>query len=292
MISLNLLNTFVICANSATFAAASRELNITPTAVSKNVRTLEKQLGVTLFNRAHRKVTLTEAGAFYAERLSGALERIDDATKALRARERRETLTICAFPSLVMRWLIPRWSAFNSAHPDIDVRYATTMGPVDFERDAVDAVILAEDREFLGYDAELLFRAELIPVCSPALLNGTPPIRTPQALQEHTLLHAQTRPDDWARWLTTAGVDGIDTQQGMTLESTSIAYQAAIEGLGVAIGIRELIPQDLARGLLVTPFQDLPKLSLDYFLVMPERMKDNRNLLRFRDWIMTDAHRL
>jgi LysR family glycine cleavage system transcriptional activator len=292
MISLNLLNTFVICANSDTFAAASRELNITPTAVSKNVRTLEKQLGVTLFNRAHRKVTLTEAGAFYAERLSGALERIDDATKALRARERRETLTICAFPSLVMRWLIPRWSAFNSAHPDIDVRYATTMGPVDFERDAVDAVILAEDREFLGYDAELLFRAELIPVCSPALLNGTPPIRTPQALQEHTLLHAQTRPDDWARWLTTAGVDGIDTQQGMTLESTSIAYQAAIEGLGVAIGIRELIPQDLARGLLVTPFQDLPKLSLDYFLVMPERMKDNRNLLRFRDWIMTDAHRL
>lgn len=292
MISLNLLNTFVICAKSATFAAASRELNITPTAVSKNVRTLEKQLGVTLFNRAHRKAMLTEAGAFYAERLSGALERIDDATEALLARERRETLTICAFPSLVMRWLIPRWSAFNSAHPDIDVRYATTMGPVDFERDAVDAVILAEDREFLGYDAELLFRAELVPVCSPALITGTPPIRAPQDLQEHTLLHAQTRPNDWARWLTTAGVEGIDTHQGMTLESTSIAYQAAIEGLGVAIGIRELIPQDLARGLLVTPFLDLPKLSLDYFLVMPERMKDNRNLLRFRDWIMADAHGL
>lgn len=292
MISLNLLNTFVICAKSTTFAAASRELNITPTAVSKNVRTLERQLGVTLFNRAHRKVTLTEAGAFYAERLSGALERIDDATEALLARERRETLTICAFPSLVMRWLIPRWSAFNNAHPDIDVRYATTMGPVDFERDAVDAVILAEDREFLGYDAELLFRAELVPVCSHALLNGTPPIHTPQDLREHTLLHAQTRPNDWARWLTTAGVEGIDTHRGMTLESTSIAYQAAIEGLGVAIGIRELIPQDLARGLLVTPFLDLPKLSLDYFLVMPERMKDNRNLARFRDWIMADAHGL
>lgn len=292
MISLNLLNTFVICAKSTTFAAASRELNITPTAVSKNVRTLEKQLGVTLFNRAHRKAMLTEAGAFYAERLSGALDRIDDATEALLARERRETLTICAFPSLVMRWLIPRWSAFNSAHPDIDVRYATTMGPVDFERDAVDAVILAEDREFLGYDAELLFRAELVPVCSPALISGRLPIHTPQDLQEHTLLHAQTRPNDWARWLKTAGVEGIDTHQGMTLESTSIAYQAAIEGLGVAIGIRELIPQDLARGLLVTPFLDLPKLSLDYFLVMPERMKDNRNLQRFRDWIMADAHGL
>jgi LysR family glycine cleavage system transcriptional activator len=289
MTSLNLLNTFVICSRSSTFAAASKELNITPTAVSKNIRTLEKQLGVTLFNRAHRKVILTEAGAFYAERLSGALERIEDATEALLARERRETLTICAFPSLVMRWLIPRWSAFNSAHPDIDVRYTTTLGPIDFERDAVDAVILAEDRDFLGYHAEFLFRAELVPVCSPLLLNGTPPIRTPQDLRKHTLLHAQTRPDDWARWLTTAGVEGIDTHQGLTLESTSIAYQAAIEGLGVAIGIRELIPQDLARGLLVTPFQDLPKLLLNYLLVMPERMKGNRNLLRFRDWVVADS---
>ncbi len=290
MISLNLLNTFVKCSETRTFSAAAKELNITPTAVSKNIRTLESQLGVTLFRRAHRRVALTDAGAFYAERLRGAFERIEEATQALLARERRETLTICAFPSLVMRWLIPRWSAFKDAHPDIDVRYATTMGPVDFERDAVDAVILAEDREFLGYDAEFLFRAELVPVCSPALIDGQPPLQSPRDLHRHTLLHAQTRPNDWARWLDAAGIGGIDATQGMTLESTSIAYQGAIEGLGVAMGIRELIPQDLARGLLVTPFRHLPKVSLDYFLVAPDRMKGNRNLQRFRDWIVADAH--
>ncbi len=289
-ISYNLLNTFVVCSKTTEFLAAARELNITPTAVSKNIRTLESQLGVTLFRRTHRRVELTDAGVFYAERLSGAFERIEDATRALLARERREILTICAFPSLVMRWLIPRWSAFKDAHPDIDVRYTTTMGPVDFERDAVDAVILAEDREFLGYDAEFLFKAELVPVCSPTLLKGMPPLKTPADLCQHNLLHAQTRPQDWARWLQTTGVTEVDPTQGMTLESTSIAYQGAIEGLGVAMGIRELIPQDLARGLLVTPFHDMPTVSIDYFLVTPERMVGNQNLRRFRDWIVEDAN--
>ena len=290
-VSYNLLSTFVKCAKHGEFLAASRELNITPTAVSKNIRTLEERLGVTLFHRSHRKVELTAAGQFYAERLGDTFDRIDDATGALLARERRETLTICAFPSLVMRWLIPRWSAFKDAHPDIDVRYTTTMGPVDFERDAVDAVILAEDREFLGYNAEFLFKAELVPVCSPLLIEGTPPLRTPDDLRQHNLLHAQTRPMDWARWLAAADVEDVDPLRGMTLESTSIAYQGAIEGLGVAMGIRELIPQDLARGLLVTPFHGLPKVFIDYFLVAPERMAGNSNLRRFRDWIISDAHR-
>lgn len=290
-ISYNLLNTFVICSKTSSFSAAAEELNITPTAVSKNIRTLERQLGIVLFRRTHRRVDLTDAGVFYAERLQGAFDRIDDATRALLERERRETLTICAFPSLVMRWLIPRWSAFKDAHPDIDVRYTTTMGPVDFERDAVDAVILAEDREFLGYEAEFLFKAELVPVCSPNLLRGTPPLQTPADLSQHTLLHAQTRPQDWARWLETTGVTGVDATQGMTLESTAIAYQGAIEGLGVAIGIRELIPQDLARGLLITPFHGMPTVSIDYFLVAPDRMAGNANLKRFRDWIVADANR-
>jgi LysR family glycine cleavage system transcriptional activator len=290
-VSYNLLNTFIKCAEAGEFLAASKELNITPTAVSKNIRTLEEQLDVTLFHRAHRKVVLTAAGAFYAERLGDSFDRINDATAALLARERRETLTICAFPSLVMRWLIPRWSAFKDEHPDIDVRYTTTMGPVDFERDDVDAVILAEDREFLGYDAEFLFEAELVPVCSPSLLEGPLPLRIPGDLRRHNLLHAQTRPEDWTRWLDAAGVQDVDSSQGMTLESTSIAYQGAIEGLGVAMGIRELIPQDLARGLLITPFHGLPKVSIDYFLVAPERMAGNGNLRRFRDWIIADAHR-
>ena len=288
-ISYTLLNTFSKCAKCGEFLAASKELNITPTAVSKNIRTLENQLNVTLFHRSHRKVELTAAGEFYAERLGDSFERIDVATGALLARERRETLTICAFPSLVMRWLIPRWSAFKDEHPDIDVRYTTTMGPVDFERDAVDAVILAEDRDFLGYDAEFLFKAELVPVCSPALIKGPTPLKIPEDLHRHNLLLAQTRPNDWARWLETTGVEGVDPQQGMTLESTSIAYQGAIEGLGVAMGIRELIPQDLARGLLVTPFHGLPKVSIDYFLVAPERMAGNSDLRRFRDWIVADA---
>jgi LysR family glycine cleavage system transcriptional activator len=288
-VSYNLLNTFVTCTKTGEFLAAARELNITPTAVSKNIRTLENQLGVTLFRRSHRKVELTAAGNFYAERLSGVFERIEEATKALLARERRETLTICAFPSLVMRWLIPRWSAFKDAHPDIDVRFTTTLSPVDFDRDAVDAVILAEDREFLGYDAEFLFKAELVPVCSPALIAGRPPLENPNDLQRHNLLHAQTRPNDWARWLAAMGIESVDPRQGMTLESTSIAYQGAIEGLGVAMGIRELIPQDLARGLLVAPFHGLPNVSIDYFLVAPERMAGNNNLRRFRDWIIADA---
>lgn len=288
-VSYNLLKTFSICARHGEFLAASKELNITPTAVSKSIRTLEEQLGTALFRRAHRKVTLTAAGAAYAERLEGAFERIDTATQELLARERRETLTICAFPSLVMRWLIPRWSAFKDMHPDIDVRYATTMGTFDFERDDIDAVILAADRDFRGYDAEFLFQAELIPVCSPALIDGEPSLHAPEDLRRHNLLHAQTRPNDWSRWLHATGLGGIDPQQGITLESTSIAYQGAIEGLGVAMGIRELIPQDLARGLLVTPFSDMPKLYLEYFLIVPERMTGNENLHRFRDWLVEDA---
>lgn len=279
------LVSFSAAAETGSFARASEKLCVTAAAVSKAIKTLETDLGVELFVRRPQQVVLTDIGRQYYEQVSAALGVIDRATAEVRAQRERQTLTICAFPSFVIRWLLPRWSQLHAAHPDIEVNFATTLGHYDLQRDPIDAALLTEERDFQGCDAEYLFTMDCFPVCSPNLRDSARPLRHPGQLAEQTLLHAQTRSQDWHDWTATAGVPEIDTDQGLVLESSSVAYQAAIEGLGVAIGLGDLVRQDLERGLLCAPFGTNPSLPLKLFLVRAPHAGKNSALRRLGDWI-------
>lgn len=281
------LVTFAAAAETGSFARAAEKLCVTPAAVSKGVKTLEADLGAALFLRRPQKVVLTEAGRHYYQQISGALGVIDRASAELRNRRVRRPLTLCAFPSLVMRWLLPRWSRLQAAHPDIDVNFATTLGHYDLHRDPIDAALLTEERDFQNCNAEYLFTIDCFPVCSPALCDGRPPLAEPGALAGQTLLHAQTRRLDWRNWLSRAGLDDLRPAQELTLESSSVAYQAAIEGLGIAIGLGDLVQQDLERGALCAPFGTGLSLPLRMYLVRAPHARRDPALPRLADWIRT-----
>ena len=288
---LNALRTFECAGRHVSFVHAAEELNVTPGAVSRQVKALEDWLGAPLFRRRHKQVALTPLGRSYLEAVTGPLEAIGAATERARQDEAERPLSICTYPTFALRWLVPRWGRFYDVRPDIDVQLTTSLQPVDFGRDAYDAVIHVGERLDAkpGFEAVKLCDVHLFPVCSPALLKGDVPLRKPADLARHTLLHSVPRPQDWHRWLKFAGVDDVDPESGVTFDSLNLVIQGAIGGIGVAIGIQELIEDDLAAGRLVRPFGPVRQSSSPFWLVYPAHKARDRRLRAFADWLRGEA---
>lgn len=283
---LGAVRSFEAAARRLSFLQAAEELGVTPGAVSRQVKSLEQELGVALFRRGHRQVTLTREGeALFAEARE-ALDRIAAAADRLRGGERRGALAVCAHPTFAIRWFIPRWGRFYDRHPEIDVQLTTSLAPVDFDRDGYDAAVRVGDGRWPGHGALKLAEVDLFPVCSPALL---PALRAPADLAHVTLLHSAPRPEDWPRWLAAAGIAGVDPRQGLRFDTLNLAFQAAIEGLGAAIGIGALVADDLAQGRLVRPFGPVRRSGRPFWLVWPERRAADPRLAAFRAWLAEEA---
>lgn len=288
---LNPLRTFASAARHLSFVHAAEELNVTPGAVSRQVKALEDWLGLALFRRGHRQVTLTEAGRGYLADVADPLQRIAAATARLRRQDAERALAICCYPTFALRWLVPRWSRFYDRHPDIDLQLTTSLQPVDFARDGFDAAMLVGEgaSTWPGLTAVHLFDVELFPVCSPALCEGVKALRQLADLARHTLLHGAPRPDDWPRWLETAGISSVDPATGITFDSLNLSLQAAIEGLGVAIAVGALVRDDLAAGRLVQPFGPVRRSGRPFHLVYPPQRAHDRRLRAFIDWLRDEA---
>lgn len=290
---LNAVFTFAAAARRSSFLEAARELQVTPAAVSRSVKDLERHLGVKLFERRHQGVEPTAAGRLYLQRLGGAFEQIEAATRAVIASRTAAPLHVAAFPSIVMHGLIPRWDRFRAAHPGIEVRFRTLRAPLrnaaEFRREGVDAAIFTRTDGIEDLVCEPVFEGHLVPVCSPALLEGPRPLSRPRDLRHHTLLHAMTRPDDWRQWLAAAGLPALEPRTVLEMESAIMVNQAAIEGLGVAVAIRELVHQELARGTLVCPFAAPPEVTCQFYLVAPEHALFDPRLAALHSWLASDA---
>ncbi len=285
--SLSAVRSFEAAARRLSFLRAAEELAVTPGAVSRQVKALEAELGIALFRRGYRQVTLTPEGeAFFAETRE-ALDRIAAAADRLRG-GRRGALAICAHPTFAIRWFIPRWGRFYDRHPEIDVQLTTSLAPVDFTRDGFDAAVRVGTGRWPDCAALKLAEVDLFPVCSPALARAAD-LRAPADLGRVTLLHSAPRPDDWRRWLKAAGETGVDPDQGLRFDTLNLAFQAAIEGLGVAIGIEALVADDLAQGRLVRPFGPVRRSGHPFWLVWPERAGADPRLARFREWLAEEA---
>jgi LysR family glycine cleavage system transcriptional activator len=183
---------------------------------------------------------------------------------------------------------MPRLFRFRRTHGDIDVRVATSERLADFVNDGIDIAIRCGGGQYRGLSAELLMKEDHFPVCSPKLLKGRYPLRTPADLARHTLLH-DVFTVDWAIWLHSAGIDNVDPHRGPTFLSSDHAIQAAVRGEGVVLGRSALVADDLAAGRLVRPFELSLPAGFAYYLVYPPRALQRRNVKAFRDWLILEA---
>lgn len=287
---LNPLYAFEVAARHGSFTLAADELHVTQGAVSRQVRTLEQYLGIELFERSHRSVRLTRAGRSFHDDLKAGFDRLEAATGRLTANRTRQTLIVRAYSTFASRWLIPRLGAFREANPKVSVDLTASIQPVDFEREDVDiAVHFGTIDERSGLHHSLLFPVAIVPVCSPVLINSRRPLRRPSDLQNYTLLHTLVRPDDWRKWLGANGVSAEWATHGYRFESSSMAYDAAINGIGVAIAVTAFVEDDLKDGRLVVPFPMNLSTPDGYWVVHPPRKTANPAVVVFRDWIIEEA---
>lgn len=292
---LNGLRAFEAAARSLSFTKAAEELNVTPAAVSQQVKSLEEYFGVALFKRLTRALMLTDSGQLVLPMLQEGFDKLAEADRILRNRRDDRILTVSVAPSFGAKWLVPRLDRFRRAHPDYDIRIDATDAKADFKRDNVDIAMRYGLGEYPGLVSECLLTEVGVPVCSPRLLEGEHPLRTPEDLRHHTLLHIQWKMEsdaapNWRMWLKAAGVDDIDPDRGPQFSLESMTIQAAIDGQGVALISTALIEKDIAAGHLVRPFAEeiIQQTKFCYFLVYPESHLQYPKVAAFRDWVQTE----
>jgi LysR family transcriptional regulator, glycine cleavage system transcriptional activator len=288
--SLNGLRAFEVAARLLSFTRAAAELNVTQTAISHQIRRLEDQIGIKLFIRQNRALALTREALDYLPSVSSAFEDLRRATAKLRRTEREGRLTVSTTASLATKWLVSRVAAFQDANPGMEVRISTSTHLVDFHREEVDIAVRYGRGSWPGLRAHWLMAERLFPVCSPGLLTGVKPLREPADLVHHTLIHTTFWRDDWGLWLTAAGLPhSIAARRGLTFDLGFMAIQAAVEGLGIALGREQMVEADIAAGRLVAPFDTVLPQDAGYYVVSPEATADTPKIALFRDWLIASA---
>jgi len=289
--SLNGLRAFEAAARHLSFTRAASELNVTQTAISHQIRRLELELGVRLFVRQNRALELTAEARDYLPGIRAAFNDLRLATDRLLRRGDDNVLTVSTLASFAAKWLLPRLSSFQDLHASIDVRITTSTSLLDFRDGNVDAGIRYGRGHWPGVRADWLMADELFPVCSPALLAGKHPLRRPEDLRDHVLLHtSNTGSDDWRQWLTAAGLPSdISQQRGLTFDLIFMTVQAAIDGAGVAMGRTTYVRDDIAKGRLVVPFTIALPADAGFYLVSPDGRADPPKLGAFRNWLIAAA---
>lgn len=268
--------------------AVAEELAQTQGAVSRQLKTLEDQLGVKLFQRRGRNLTLTAEAAEYADAVRGALARIAQASMVLAVRPAGGALSLAVLPTFGMRWLVPRLPDFARRHPDVTLNLSTRLKPFSFSSEPFDAAIHFGTPDWPGTDALQLRRESVLAVAAPGLLASRPPLRSAADLLALPLLHIETRPDAWATWLAMHGVEEAKVT-GTVHDQFSTITQAALHGLGVALLPDYLAEQDIATGRLAVAWGDRTLMPGAYYLVWPNSRARDPALVAFRDWLADQA---
>lgn len=270
-------------------SAAATDLNLTQGAVSRQLQSLETQLGVELVDRSHKQLLLTENAIEYAAEIRQALTTIAQASHRVQQELVDGTLNLAILPAFGMRWLMPRLPDFSRLYPDVTINMATRLQPFSFAAESFDAAIhYGAPQDWPQTDALLLKHEQLIPVCSPSFLT-TRKIATPADLQACPLLHIQTRPTAWADWFAAMEVDVPSNLDGAIYDQFATINQAAQHGLGIALMPDYLVEQDLATGKLVALYDRAIETGGAYYLVWAQGRQRHTGLAKFRDWLAPQA---
>src|SRR5947199_2901822 len=293
---LGALRAFEAAARHMSFSRAAAELHVTPAAVSHQIHALEQDLGVKLFHRLNRSIELTASAQVLLPGLSAAFAGIQSSVGRLRAHNDTGTLTVTASPSFAAKWLVLRLHRFQEDWPEIDVRISASDEVVDLNRGDFDIAIRYGTGRYPGLEVELLLRNEVFPACSPRLLQEGPPLRSPEDLRHHALIHDQAADRDplaptWAMWLKAAGVSCVPPASGLSFSAGHLALDAAIAGHGVVLAYSSIAAADLAAGRLVRLFSlSLPDLFAYYIATAPGAL-ERPKVKAFRDWLREEADR-
>lgn len=289
---LNALRHFEAVARHGSFAAAAIDLHVTHWAVGKQIRLLEDWLGVPLFERRARGVSLTDEGAALLGDVSHAFERLAGAAARLRhdkiPRRVAGIVRLNVLPSFALCWLLPRLADFQARYPGIDVRVATTSRKLRYIGDAFDIGVRSGHEQAAGIVSRTLMSDLRLPACSPALLRQHP-IQEVADLRHHTLLHSASTRAAWAHWLREAGAPDLRGARHVEIEHTYLQLGAAVEGLGVTLASLPLIERDLAAGRLVCPIAAPAWRAPDYALVINAERAGDDAVMAFEQWITAMA---
>lgn len=282
--ALPLLMAFEAAARTRSITQAARELSLTQSAVSRQVKALEEQLGVELFIRDKQKIRLTLGGEIYARDIRDALTKISSASLNLLANPQGETLTLAVPPTFGARWLTPKLADFNARHPEISLNLLSRLDKFDFSNEVIDAAIYCGGKDWAGAEMQVLCRETVIPVCAPEM-RARYDFKRPADVRAAPLLHLDSRPDAWEQWMRAHTVDD-HAVRGMLVDQFNTLLEAAASGLGVALVPVFLANQDLAAGRIVRALT-APMLTKEaYHLCWPEERGTYQPLVIFRHWLM------
>lgn len=285
---LNPLRNFESAARRGSFVRAAEELNVTPVAVSRQVGVLEDYFGKPLFVRHANTIALTDHGRALLPSVTTALDTLADGARRLRAAT-DTPVVVCTYQAFAMHWLIPRMRGFTAANPEINLNLTTANTPEEFEQARADIVIKYGHAPQAGHDARPILPDIVMPVCSPALRDGTAPLPPVSNLAAHTLLRARYRRLDWPSWLAIMDAQNLAPAHELTFRESGLANQASAEGLGVAIAQRLLVHEALADGRLVMPFATALRRVDDIWMSWRADRADDAHVARVRDWIAAEA---
>jgi LysR family glycine cleavage system transcriptional activator len=282
---------FEAAARHTSISRAAEELHLTQSAVSRQIRQLETQLGMALFHRVRQRVVLTDAGRVYAADVRAVLQQLSGATqKTMTWSDGAGLLNLAVLPTLGTRWLIPRLGDFAAHYPSVTVNMAARSEPFDFSLVPLDAAIHFGAPHWAGAVCEYLMHEQVVPMCSPGY-RAQHGITQVQDLSTVVLLQQTTRPTQWADWLGQVGADGVYALRGPRFEQFAMIAQAAVAGLGAALLPRFLVETEIASGALVELFPQALTSTDAYYLVYPESRAQAPLVRVFRDWILEQCAR-
>lgn len=284
---MNALRAFEAAARLGSFSAAAESLYVTHGAISRQVRSLEEWLGTALFERHGRRVVLTGPGREYFLAVQSAFQNIAGATRRVSETGTQRRLTLDALPTFTMHWLLPRLTRFQLRHPGVELNLITSDRPPDQSMD-FDLAIRRGPLELPGYVTREFLVEREIPVCSPALLKHLP-LREVRDLKRHTLLSSAGRHLSWQRWLSEAGAQGLEPRGRQQFDHFYLTLQAAVDGIGVALGPRPVIDRELEAGRLVMPLPGPTVPSRAYYWLVPEGRANDPALRSFCDWLLEEV---
>jgi len=286
--NMSALLAFEAAARHESFTHAAKELFLTESAISRQIATLESNLGVRLFVRSKQRVMLTRAGRLYGTQVRRALENLDRDTLSIIAHgSGGGYLELAVLPTFASQWLIPRMKDFNDRNPDVRINMGIRTDLFPFEESHFEAAIHYGKPTWPGTSSDYLFGEEVVPVCAPSLLAKR--IRKPQELLNYPLLHSTTRPDAWSRWFANLGVEDNATMQGVRYELHSMLISAAAAGLGIALVPKFFVDEQLTQLGLVIPFAATAVEESAYYLVYPTELSHGKPLELFRTWLLKEA---
>ncbi len=289
---LTALRAFDAAARHMSFAKAAEELHVTPAALSFQIKSLEEHLGRPLFHRLNRAVELTQAGRTLAPGAAEGFAALQAAWQAVRRQGNETSLTVTAGPALTAKWLAPRLYEFARAHPEIDLKFSATLRNMDLERDDVDVAIRFGDGDDKGLYSVPVRKEWLTPVMTPDLAEQ---FRTPDSLRDAPLIHDDSiaflkPPCDWQTWFNAVGVD-FAPSHGAHFSNADHAIDAAVAGVGVALGRRAMIIKDLTEGRLVAPFKTAIETGGRFRFLCLAGGEKRPQITAFRDWFLAEIEK-